>query len=1339
MSSKKSPTIEESNADSISLDNKPPKSAADDEKPIQRDSGVVLNSSTYGSATNSFGRNASLGNFVFNSRLPGGRGIGMSGLPMSERGGGGGYPYPSHAAQLVDIRRPSIVEMVNSGGIIINQRGSPEINLNNVPVPDVELMYQSYRRPSMDIHSMEDESGRSFQRSSSMGGSSRQLADAAKFTCPSPTQNWWIPKFNSTIIEKHFGKIVIEFIRRRFRIALMFIGLFALLWVVFFSVNIPFTPDPGTQGEDSSSNLAYASVQYSPGYVVGAVILFVIVGFFFVSTFTRIYSVTCIAFFLSVSLTLVLMVCSFALALALYFDSDTQGFLTMSFVAQFALTAIVILAIFSLSRMPVVVSLALSVVYIIILELLVGFLAYQSHKDSYPMNVYVHSLIGRVLFYVTLILAGVSTAYLLDIRQHATFWKIAQCVLSQEALELERELKEKTILSMMPKPFADELMKVENQLTFMLKQKLDLEGEESLDPVFQTLSAPFTICSMDTVTILFADIVDFTKFSSDLSAAELVGILNEVFSTFDDLVTKHNCEKISTLGDCYFCVSGCPEPEPSHADNCVNMGLAIIDALEDIRKRTGHPIKMRIGIHTGSVYCGVMGTKRFKFDVWSKDVRIANHIESIGSPGRVLISSITKSHLTSNFTLEDAEITRKDAELSELQLFYVNGGQRRRSQGYGGSGTMISDWRNQVSGEAYDDIDTISEPPASPVRIYPPTTAVEESEPSPLCPFMRTKRGEINSPRHSLGARDRQASSSIVDIFSKQKQLQKCTSYAELAVPQHHNSGVDVMDRKIVELMEGHNVNFDTYFDPKLKVITLNFKDTDLEATYRDYGRDLDEGSDGEMTETQLGFRIAKQSYMVDTCTLFVSYLLVMIGSAVCLSSDEAFSFLWSAWLGIFLFGLIVELIILFFVFVVFMPSLFPTRFVNFSQFIIQWFVRSMVGLFMIYYPMTIVLVSISRCQTDISETIPGLAHVQMAFFVTVVVLMSSITFMGVSHIAKLIGGFLSCILFISMLIGVHLELCISNVNSTATEVPTPAATVIPLPGDDERDIPISGIPDYLKRYYTRHVAPEVSILLLLVLILLTVVNRMSETSDRLSFVSRLEASARRRFTRQKKVQAEWLLFNIIPQHVAHSLRMTGKFSQNHECVGVMFASIVNFSEFLNSHHNHEDVLRLLNQIITEFDTLLDLPQFSNIEKIKTIGSTYMSASGLNLPPDQPCDEHHLTELIDFAQHLIDVLEQVNRHGFVFRMRIGINYGPVTSGVVGSHKMLYDIWGDTVNVASRMDTTGLVNKIHMPEHCLERLAPFVSHEVHKIVNVKGKGEMRTVFVTLDPCHARGRQ
>ena len=104
--------------------------------------------------------------------------------------------------------------------------------------------------------------------------------------------------------------------------------------------------------------------------------------------------------------------------------------------------------------------------------------------------------------------------------------------MSQKALELERELEEKTILSMMPKPFADDLMNVQVQMAFMLKTKVGVETNESSDgPQFNSISIPFNICSMENVSILFADIVDFTKFSSSLTAPDLVGILNEVFST----------------------------------------------------------------------------------------------------------------------------------------------------------------------------------------------------------------------------------------------------------------------------------------------------------------------------------------------------------------------------------------------------------------------------------------------------------------------------------------------------------------------------------------------------------------------------------------------------------------------------------------------------------------------------------------------------------------------------------------------------------------------------------------------------------------------------------------
>lgn len=1257
-----------------------------------QDSGVVLNGNYHETAPR-----ASVANATYPPPLP---------IGLRTRGILGGANV-LHPTPLTDFRRPSIVELMNNGGLVINKRGSCEINLENVLAEDVEMMYANHggRRGSQPSQDCEESWA---QQSSKGGGSSQHLtSEPAKCLCRGP-QCCWLG-FNSPILERHWRRKVIEFLRRRFRIAVMFIGLFSLLWIVFFSVHLPFDPpESDLEAEARSNDLAIYSVRYTWWYVAGGAIMFVFVAVLLLLTFLKYYQK--IALLLSLLLSILLMCCSFALVLALHFDPTVQGVSTISFVAQFTITAVVILIIFTLSRLPIWVSLILSVTYLSILELLIGVFTYREHTERYPTKLFIHSTISRILFHLCLILAGVTTAYLSQVRLHATFWKIAQCVLSQKALDLERDLEERTILSMMPKPFADELMNLQVQLAFMVKQKVGQEGETlQLDPMFQSISTPFTICSMDGVTMLFADIVDFTEFSASLSAAELVGILNDVFSTFDELVTKHKCEKISTLGDCYFCVSGCPEPISGHADNCVNMGLAIVDALDSFRQRTRLPLEMRIGIHTGSVFCGVMGTKRFKFDVWSRDVTIASQIESVGTPGRVLISSTTKNFLSSAYVVEDANIHLRLPELESMQMYYVVGRRNRATA----AGTSVLEWKRKIQ-----NIDTVCKP--DPTEDSPSSPKSSTCGPSFSLPW---KKKCVKAPKRRLV--DSYSSSSIVDIFSKQTQLQHCTSYAELANPQKQRE--EVTDHKIVELMKEQKVDFDTYFDPQLKVISLQFHNPDWEATYRNYGRDLDDGSNGEMTETELGFRITKLSYLIDACTLFVIYLLLMAGSAICLSSDETFAnSLWS-WLGIFLFGLLVETVILIHVVAVFVPRYFPACFAKFAQIVLNWYVRSFVALFLIYYPMSVAYVTIAQCQGPGIESIEGLSHIQMSFFITIVVLISSINFMEVSHIVKLVGGLLSASVTVVMVVVVHLNLCISQLPPpTSFGVNDSVSTVSSI------TYPTESPQSYLTDYYTRHVTPEVVILLLVVLLLLTVVNRMSEVSVRLSFIGRIEAAVRRRHTRLRKTQAEWLLFNIIPPHVAFKLRKTGNFSQNHECVGVIFASIANFSDFYRQiGDSGEESLRLLNQIVSEFDALLDKPCFGNIEKIKTIGSTYMAASGLDLPPNEPCTVHHLLELIDFALQLIEVLEAVNRlmPGFIFKMHIGFNYGPVTSGVVGSRKMLYDIWGDTVNVASRMEATGVMNKIHMPEQCLRLLGPYVKSEFHSILNVKGKGEMRTVFVT----------
>jgi adenylate cyclase 9 len=727
---------------------------------------------------------------------------------------------------------------------------------------------------------------------------------------------------------------------------------------------------------------------------------------------------------------------------------------------------------------------------------------------------------------------------------------------------------------------------------------------------------------------------------------------------------------------------------------------------------------MRIGIHTGSVLCGVMGTKRFKFDVWSKDVTIANQIEACGTPGRVMISAATKHFLSSAYVVEAAQLHNQDPDLAGMQLFYVVGRRHRALS----LGTSVKEWRRRLS-----TIDTVAQ--------SPPATETERKslklDLSPCC-FWRSKHTLADPQLPPAGS---QSSTSIAEIFTMQTQLQKCTSYAALANPEVQQQST--MDHKIVELMKEQKVDFDTYFDPQLRVLTLHFRNRDWENAYKDYGRNLDDGSSGEMMETELGYRITKQSYMYDTVTLFLVFLLVMLGSLSVLYGGGAFS-LWTSWLCIFLVGLISEGVIIIHVWAVYQPERFPARFASYAQFIINWYVRSFVALYMIYYPMTIVYASIGQCTGDVIENTQDLAAIQMAFFVTIVVLISSITFMEVSHFVKLIGGLLSALLACVLVMTLHLQICIDDIkiDSNSTFMYTDDTT----PPTFKTDPP----EQYLTNYYHRHVAPEAVILLLLILLILAVVNRMSEVTVRLSFIGRIEAAGRRRYTRQQKTQAEWLLFNIIPKRVTDELRRLGRYSQNHDCVGVVFVSISNFDEFhrLASKIQGEAPYCTLNQIITEFDVLLE-KQFTNIEKIKTIGSIYMAASGLDT--EQP-DIAHLLELIDYVQQMFLVMRALNSQfrreefrqfdmeNFSFQLKVGFNYGPVTSGVVGSRKMLYDIWGDTVNVASRMNSTGMVGKIHMPESCLAKLLENrdIRFERHKEINIKGKGVMPTVFVSHVP-------
>ncbi len=206
---------------------------------------------------------------------------------------------------------------------------------------------------------------------------------------------------------------------------------------------------------------------------------------------------------------------------------------------------------------------------------------------------------------------------------------------------------------------------------------------------------------------------------------------------------------------------------------------------------------------------------------------------------------------------------------------------------------------------------------------------------------------------------------------------------------------------------------------------------------------------------------------------------------------------------------------------------------------------------------------------------------------------------------------------------------------------------------------------------------------------------------------------------REEQEKAESLLLNILPAPVAARLKSGDQvIAESFSDVTILFADLVNFTE-ISSQIAPEDLVRLLNEIFSEFDRLAER---HGLEKIKTIGDAYMVVGGLPIPrPD------HAEAVAEMA---LEMQAKISQIGNCQRLsiRIGINTGPVVAGVIGIKKFIYDLWGDTVNVASRMESHGLPDTIHVTEQTYQALSHKYVFQSRGLVSVKGKGEMPTYLL-----------
>uniref|UniRef100_A0A8P4KL98 Adenylate cyclase type 8 n=1 Tax=Dicentrarchus labrax TaxID=13489 RepID=A0A8P4KL98_DICLA len=741
---------------------------------------------------------------------------------------------------------------------------------------------------------------------------------------------------------------------------------------------------------------------------------------------------------------------------------------------------------------------------------------YQQHYSHQRRNSLVFA---KGLLYLGMNTAGLFIHYLTDHAQRQVFLETRRCIEGRLRLEQENQRQERLVLSILPRFVSLE----------MIADMSALEDELSPHEFHKIY-----IHQYKDVSILFADIKGFTLLSMNLSAQDLVRTLNELFGRFDRLADEHHCLRIKILGDCYYCVSGVPEPQRAHARHCVEMGLAMINTIRSVRKQLNFDMDMRIGIHSGSVLCGVLGLQKWQFDVWSWDVGIANMLEAGGIPGRIHISRTTRDCLEGTYKTEDGHGRDRSEFLLKhnIETFLI----------------CPQEERNQVD------------------LIVPTKIQKTNRTWNPEIPL-----GNVIDMNSFSQMRDEMFNSNLVCSFI----LLLFLMAAQALIP---------APRLLPAILQ-FSIFLLAYMLLLLLALAEEFKCTPAALQYFCCWIHENNSARNLLTLT----------------AIVINFGLVSTDMLWCILTDTG-----------------------------------ETDVVDKTN-------TASRPLTVCTYPEAFVLSGV-------------IAMVTCAVFLR----LNSLLKLAVLLLAMAVYSYLIHLTFLS-----------------------------------------------LTRHDMLH-RKGICILLMAMFIVAVFYNgRQWEATARLDFLWRLQAQQEVEDMRELREHNECLLHNILPVHVARHFLDRSKndeelYSQSYDEVGVMFASIAGFNEYFEQKeikHEGVDCLRLLNEIIAGFDELLEESYFQYVEKIKTIGSCYMAASGLAPDRQASMDEwNHLSELVLFALAMQETLKEMNRHSAKnFQLRVGIAHGPVVAGVIGATKPQYDIWGSTVNLASRMDSTGVSGHIQVPE------------------------------------------
>ncbi|KAE8283200.1 Adenylate cyclase type 9 [Larimichthys crocea] len=645
---------------------------------------------------------------------------------------------------------------------------------------------------------------------------------------------------------------------------------------------------------------------------------------------------------------------------------------------------------------------------------------------------------------------------------------------------------------------------------------------------------------MEPVSILFADIVGFTKMSANKSAHALVGLLNDLFGRFDRLCELTGCEKISTLGDCYYCVAGCPEPRPDHAYCCVEMGLGMIQAIEQFCQE-----------------------KREMFDVWSNDVNLANLMEQLGVAGKVHLSQATANFLDDRYQHEGGQVIERIGQsvvadqLKGLKTYLISG---RKVEPHSHCSCSQLGLAGHENSDPRCTTSRVHTPDGAPSACTIPSDSVKSPCLSCSVVLMPGEDQVLEEGAVPSGCHDDHKTNSSKDLSNLKcspavsagrspKALNGLLSPQLEALNNSQTSLCEMLQEKEKKTWSGgtmgmdhsaliplrsknfreKNLMKDYFYRPPINKLSLTFLEKSLESAYRiSYQEEVETQA---VVQTFASPKFSSFLDMLLCCLVFLALSLAcFLRPLVTQQSLSTPALILTA-----VATLLEALALLFAIRMAF----YLDSVLNCTRVLMRafsgWIARHFIGAILVSLP-TVAVFSHMTCDMHLS--------IQFTMFICCAVIIAIIQYCNFcqlsywmrSTLATLVGLALLALLFSSPCsVAKSLFFWSDSQNNNSSS---------------NSSIVMSDSPADPQPHPQDLLGPEACVAFFLLLLLVWFLNREFEVSHRLHYHGNVEADQHRIKIQNMRDQADWLLRNIIPIHVAEQLKVTQSYSKNHDNCG---------------------------------------------------------------------------------------------------------------------------------------------------------------------------------------------